>query len=568
MSNIITVLVGLRLQNIALIKTLDLAFDKGLTVLTGETGAGKSILLDALDALFGGNTLNLASKLLRSGSDFAQVEATFLINKKVEKWMENNQIDTIQDELIISREWKFKENKWISRSRINGIIVNKQQINSLRPLMIDLTIQGGPQRFSSSSEQLSIIDQYGYKSINPVLLKVKEKWQEWIYASRLLQEALLQKEEITRRLEESKMIFNDLDSASLLDPEEDIKLKNEQDRLVHGVRLEESSVKILGLIKEGSENQFSLYDLISLVIQELKIMNQYDKSTKEILEKAIDIYQPIQDLISQVEEYVYTLESDSERLDELQERLNKLQRLQKIHNLKLPQLINLRDTLFKTVFDDNPDNHIKKLHNNEEVLRLERDSLNKNLTSLRCKIARELEEKLVANLSPMGLSNALFKVQVDPSEPSHKGADSVKLMFSANPGEPLALLADTASGGEMSRFILALKATISQKETPSTMLFDEIDSGVSGRISSAIASVLKDLSRSQQVFCVTHQPLVAAAADHHFSVHKSVNDGRTTSSVRILCSLSDRQKELAELAGGNSREAENYAASLLEHHAA
>ena len=197
-----------------------------------------------------------------------------------------------------------------------------------------------------------------------------------------------------------------------------------------------------------------------------------------------------------------------------------------------------------------------------------RDSINQQLSEERKKIALLLEKQLLKKLVPMGLEHVVFKIKVNPHNPSEKGSDSVQFLFSANPGQPLAPLGDIASGGEMSRFLLALKATISKKDYCPTMLFDEIDSGVSGRVSSAIANVLKDLSKFQQVFCVTHQPLVAAAADHHFSVKKIVSKGNTTSSVSNLCNLKDRQIELAELAGGDSREASNYAASLLDHHVA
>ena len=174
----------------------------------------------------------------------------------------------------------------------------------------------------------------------------------------------------------------------------------------------------------------------------------------------------------------------------------------------------------------------------------------------------------MAHLRPMGLANVRFEVAVDPTEPGESGADSVCFLFSANPGQPMAPLAEVASGGEMSRFLLALKTCLADVDGSSTLLFDEIDTGVSGRVSGAMADLLRMLSRHRQVFCVTHQPLVAAAADHHFQVSKEVVDGVTHSRVSQLRDTQERQRELAELAGGDLHEAEVYAASLLDQKAA
>jgi DNA repair protein RecN (Recombination protein N) len=200
----------------------------------------------------------------------------------------------------------------------------------------------------------------------------------------------------------------------------------------------------------------------------------------------------------------------------------------------------------------------------EAKARRRRDQAHAALSAGRTAAARCLEGQLLEALRPMGLANVRFAVAIEPTEASEEGADAVRFLFTANPGQPLAPLAEVASGGEMSRFLLALKTCLAAADPHVTLLFDEIDAGVSGRVSGAMGALLKRLAQQRQVFCVTHQPLVAAAADHHFRVSKTVQAGITHTQVSQLRDTRARQAELAELAGGDSGEARSYAASLLE----
>lgn len=200
----------------------------------------------------------------------------------------------------------------------------------------------------------------------------------------------------------------------------------------------------------------------------------------------------------------------------------------------------------------------------EQVTRQARDQANQHLTAARQTAARQLEQQLMEALRPMGLANVRFAVAISSATAGEDGADAVQFQFSANPGVPLAPLAEVASGGEMSRFLLALKTCLAAADQHVTLLFDEIDTGVSGRVSGAMAELLRRLAERRQVFCVTHQPLVAAAADHHFQVSKQVVEGITHTRVSHLRDTQARQAELAELAGGDSGEARSYVASLLD----
>ncbi len=297
-------------------------------------------------------------------------------------------------------------------------------------------------------------------------------------------------------------------------------------------------------------------------------MIKIDSSLSKNYDDISDIYNSLKELINALDQYTYLLESDPNRLNEVQERLELLRKLQERHGLNLQELINKRNELRHSFSDLSTDKILIELQKKEMAAREERDINNKNLSNIRHDVARRFEEKLIQTLSPLGLSNVRFNVNFNTFEPSENGIDSVQFLFSANPGQDLAPLTEIASGGEMSRFILALKIVLAYTDNPRILIFDEIDAGVSGRISKEIAHLLKKLSVGTQVFCVTHQPLVAASADHHMVVNKFVVKGQTSSKIKFLKGFGERQIELAELAGGDMTEAKLYAASLLEQEAA
>ena len=251
-------------------------------------------------------------------------------------------------------------------------------------------------------------------------------------------------------------------------------------------------------------------------------------------------------------------------LGQLQERIAQLKALERRHGKTLAELIAWRDQLRQQLAPGGAEASLEALQAAEAAARTTRDRANTALSAARRRAATALEEQLMQALRPMGLANVRFSVGIEPAPPGEEGADAVQFLFSANPGQPLAPLAEVASGGEMSRFLLALKTCLAAADPHVTLLFDEIDAGVSGRVSGAMAELLQRLAAQRQVFCVTHQPLVAAAADHHFRVAKEVRQGVTHTQVSQLRDTQARQAELVELAGGDTGAARSYAASLLE----
>ncbi len=558
-------LTGLRLQNIALIEELELCFEPGFTVLTGETGAGKSILLDALDALLGGAHGAQGARLLRRGSERASVEATFALTAAMRCWLEARELSAEEPELMIAREWRLQQGKWISRHRLQGVAVSRAQILDLRPLLVDLTVQGQTQQLARPGQQRRWLDRLAGDTRGPLLEDVRLAHRAWKQEARALTLARARAEELLQERQRQEQVLQELEAAGLEDPLERQRLQAEQDRLAHGVRLQEGVMTLLGRLLEGAEGAPSALDHLAACEQELRMLEALDGAGLEPLRRSCDeALALLRDLTRELDRYGSSLESDPERLALLQDRIAQLRALERRYGQDLGELLALRDRLRQELSPGGLEAELASLERREAESRALLEQACARLTTARATTARALEAQLMEALRPMGLAHVRFAVEITPVALSEEGADGVTYLFSANPGQPLAPLAEVASGGEMSRFLLALKTCLAAAEPEVTLLFDEIDAGVSGRVSGAMAALLKRLAGTRQVFCVTHQPLVAAAAEHHFKVAKVLESGETHTRVSHLRDTQERQTELAELAGGDSGEARSFAASLLE----
>ena len=558
-------LTGLTLENIALIERLELSFSGGLTVLTGETGAGKSILLDALDALLAGSAGAASGpRLLRQGANRGLIEASFSLSPPLQAWLEQQQLEPEEGEILISREWRLNEGRLASRHRLNGVAVNRSQIQELRPLLLDLTVQGQTQQLARPGQQRRWLDRFAGDSLQSLLPPVQAAYRAWRQAAAALQGARANAEQLQRERERQEQLLEDLEAARLQDPAERERLQAEENRLAHGVRLQQGVMTLLGRLVDGAEEAPSVLDHLGVCEQELAQMQQLDPEAAELAGRCSDALAQLQDLARDLDRYGTALESDPDSLAELQERIAQLKALERRHGKDLAALIGWRDALREQLAPGGVEASLAALEAQEAAAAASRDQANAALSAARHTAARQLEQQLMAALRPMGLANVRFSVAIKPAAPAEEGADAVQFLFSANPGQPLAPLAEVASGGEMSRFLLALKTCLAAADPHVTLLFDEIDAGVSGRVSGAMAELLRRLAEQRQVFCVTHQPLVAAAADHHYRVAKEVKGGSTHTRVSQLRDAQARQAELVELAGGDSGEARRYAASLLE----
>ena len=557
----------LRFQNIALFGNLEIDFDKGFTVFTGETGSGKSIFIDTLNSLLVSKKTSLDNRLVAKGSHFSSIEGIFSSSPIIKKWLVDQDVED-DNELIVTREWRLRENKYKSRFRINGVSVNRDQISQLRSLLLDFTLQGDNYIFNNSSYCLNLLDSLDLKKVKKSIANVNRDWNNWYKSNiklKLAQEKIF---DTKNEIQEMEYIYQDLEKLALDDPSEDTKLEIDQNRLSNLLRLKEGIKSLLFRLNESLDEYPSLLDHANFCINELKLLTQLDSSLESIYSDFCILTNSLNDLVFQINDYEKTLEIDPSYLNNLQVRLSTLKLYQKKYQRSIPDLIKYKNeiTNFLSIQDDS--SNINELISIEEKNRIIRDNSNLKLSNIRKIIALQLEEKLITSLKQLGIPNVRFKVEFNKCEPNANGIDSVDFMFSANPGFPLAPLSETGSGGEKSRILLAIKTIFASFDHSNLFIFDEIDSGVSGSVSSYVANLLKKLSHHRQVFCVTHQPLIAAFADNHFAFKKSVIAGNTVSRLTNLEQKADRQKELALLAGGEIIEANAYAASLLEHKAA
>ncbi len=558
-------LISLRIENFALVDQLELDLGAGLNVLTGETGAGKSIILDAIDVALGGK---VNSRFIRTGSEKALVEATFSLTPALNSWLEEQDIDFLDDATIVcSREMALKRSGLRSRSRVNGVLVNRQLINELRSYLVEITAQGQTVALMIPARQRELLDTYGGQALSAQRKKVASAYETYIQSQQTLNNRRESEQERLQRLDWINYQLNELIAAQLDEETELEDLEQERDRLLHAVELQQLSYQVYQILYQQNDESPAGTDLLTEAENILTEMVQYDSQLTPILEMVQNAMTQIVEAGQQIYTYGESLESDPDRLTEVEDRLRTLKQICRKYGPDLKDAIAHQNSLqaeLNTLND--ADQSLEALAEETNIAYNTLIAACETLSQQRQQAATELEKQLIAELKPLAMEKVQFQCLLTPISPTAQGAEQVNYYFSPNPGEALKPLSETASGGEMSRFLLALKACFSQTEQKlQTLVFDEIDTGVSGRVASAIGQKLRQIAQQQQVLCVTHQPLVAALADAHFRVQKQFSSSRTTVSVMRLADSDTRRNELAQLAGGEHDEnAIAFAESLLK----
>ena len=562
-------LTSLKIDNFTLIDQLELSLKPGLNVLTGETGAGKSIILDAIDTVLGGKA---SGRLVRTGEKKAVIEATFETPPPVADWLTANDIPFNGDGLRCSRELTTGRGSVRSRSRLNDVVVKKNQLEQLRRLLVEITAQGQTVQLGSLDAQRDWLDGFAGSQT----LKQRQVVETAYSAAAEAQQALERRRRAEQQRQQQLDLFEyhaqDLSGANLQDGDELDRLKQEHQRLSHSVELQKQSYEAYQILYESDGSFESCSDLLGRVEQLLSSMQRFDDQVEPMLDLVSDALAQVEEAGRQINTYGENLETDPARLAEVEARMSELKQLCRKYGRDLPELIEYYQEIQVALDALNGDGQsIEALEAAHEQARTKLVEECAKLTKLRKKAAKRLESQLVEELRPLAMDRVKFKADLQAVSPQSHGADVVEFLFSPNPGEPLQPLTETASGGEMSRFLLAFKACFTKVDSIGTLIFDEIDVGVSGRVAQTIAEKLYQLSQNRQVLCVTHQPLVAAMADAHFHVDKQVvangkkkSDERTVVRVTGLDATA-RREELAQLAGGRShQEGIAFAESLLE----
>lgn len=552
-------LVSLRIENFALVDRLDLTFGSGLNVLTGETGAGKSIILDALDIVLGGK---INSRVIRTGTSKTILEASFQLSDRLQAWLAAADIDPLDEPfLVCSRDISNSQGSLRSRSRVNGVLVNKQQMDSLRDRLVEITAQGQTLQLGQTARQRDWLDAFGGK-IMALRQTVAEQFGRYQAAQQRLEQFRQNEQHCLQQIDMLQYQRQELQEAELNNPDEQTQLNNEYQRLSHGVELQQHSYQTYQLLYDHPQGG-ACTDLLGNATITLQEMTTVDPQVQPILDLVQEALAQVQEAGSQIHRYGESLETDPQRLEAVELRLQQIKQICRKYGPTLKDAIAHQTRI---------EEELQSLTGNGQSLAdLEADCTAtftvltqtcSQLSALRQAAATELEARLVKELKPLAMEKVQFQVDLKPMEPAAHGADRIAFTFSPNPGEPLQPLAEIASGGEMSRFLLALKACFTQADPVATLVFDEVDVGVSGRVTQAIAEKLHHLSQHHQVLCVTHQPIIAAMADQHFQVEKQVTglngkdskiDATSRTVVRIhRLDATQRQQELANLAGGGT----------------
>ena len=606
-------LLFLRIENFALVDRLEWELGAGLTVLTGETGAGKSIILDAIDAVLGGK---VSSRAVRTGAERALVEATFRVEADLSGWLKEQRIDLAAgdlaaDTLVCSREIVVSGGSQRSKSRVNGVLVNKQQMEHLRDRLVELTAQGQTVQLGQPGLQRDWLDSYGGDALLKTRDRVGIAFSDYQQAVQALETRRRAERERLQQLDLFDYQLRDLNSANLTEPDELEQLEQEAKRLSHSVELQQQSYLVYQTLYQSDTDAKACADLLGRAEKTLIDMVEIDAELQPILELVTGAFASVEEAAREINAYGEDIEADPQRLSDVQNRTSELKQVCRKYGPTLAEAIDLRDRLQTELLELTGGG--QSAEDLEQAVKETQQTLTTRcaeLTHLRQTAAKDLESRLIGELKPLAMEKVKFQVGIAAIAPAALGADQITYLFSPNPGEPLQPLTETASGGEMSRFLLALQASFSQVDPVGTLVFDEIDVGVSGRVSQAIAEKLFQLSQHHQVLCVTHQPIVAAMADHHFRVSKQIieaietvndlpNDNGThkpgkskrgskstkaeplndtpdqptsptpVDAVRTVVRITalsneDRKQELAQLAGGQSaQEVIAFAESLL-----
>jgi len=554
-------LIQLKIENIALIEIIEINFEKGLNIITGDSGSGKSLILDSLNALFGGTNIPL-KHLIRPGKDFCVIEATFSSSSEINNWLISNGFEINSSKIKIKRKSYKKNNKILSKYSLNNFSINKQQLKRLGQFLIDFAAQSDTFIFDSLDKRRLIIDDLCCQESRDNSERIKSIWRE----IKVLEGLMDEKIEVSRNKEEKnlaiKHMLKCLEEADLNSSEEILELELLENKLVNNLEINNSIKSSLKNLNNFSDDETSV---TSFVNQSLKILNKtadFDLKIQKFREKLLNIHADLEDLIFDLKSYLQEIENYESNLPEIQKRLFFLKNLERTFSLDLTQLIEKRDQL-KTYFQQNDQgNEISRIKAQIENLQSNLNSLFVIQSTERKKIAKQLQNSVMSILSNLGLENANFSIQFSECNPSGDGIDDINFLFSANPDQKLAPLSNVISGGEMSRFLLAIKSSISKQ--PNTFFLDEIDSGSSGKSLFSLDELIKDISKNQQVLCITHQPFLAARGSAHFKVNKNVINGITYTSIAKLTTKNQRKNELIELIGGGSCEVNEYASRLLD----
>lgn len=539
-------LLEMLIKNFVLIDELHLEFQKGLNVLSGETGAGKSILIDALGLVTGGR---IQDDYLRDSSQKALVEAVFDVSQRedIRQILEREGLyEAGEDNLIISREIAPNGR---STARVNGRTVTVNTLKQLAPCLVDLHVQGEQQHFLQGDAYLEMIDAFN-PQILPLRAQVEQEYHELQKLNRELETLRAGEQNKLQRLDFLEFQIREIEQAHLL-PGEDQELTLKRQRIRNAHRLNETCQQVLACLYRSEEGG-SAYDLLSAALDAMYGLRD-DEFFASLTEPLQEMLVTIQDMAASISSFQDQLDFEPGLLEDIEQRLYTIEKLKSKYGSSVDEILAYLQQAYeeKDQLEFSSERQQALAEQLEKWQALYNESAAR-LTEMRQQTAAVLEKQILAELSQLNMPHIRLSIQIEKrSAPGPQGTDRAEIWFSANPGEELRPLARTASGGELSRVILAIKTALAGTYQVPTLIFDEIDVGVGGTSLTAMARKLSQLSDSHQVILVTHAPQVAAYAHLHYLIQKEISDGQTLTRVRPLQG-EERVAELARMLSGES----------------
>lgn len=527
----------LHIENIAIIDRADITFEPGFNALTGETGAGKSIVIDSLSAVLGQRT---SRDLIRTGADKAYVSACFT---GIPPEVGEDLGITWDEELLLQREI-HADGKNVCRVGSRPVTVT--QLRALGSRLLNIHGQHDGQQLLDEEQHLLYLDSFG--RTEPLLTAYREKYAKLTDIRRQMHALQMDEAEKARRMDTLRYQIQELQRAKLRLGEEE-ELTSRRNLLRNGEKFM-SAVSEADFCLSGDDSTSGALALLRQAQSALEPIRRLDDSFEELYQRLEAVYSEVYDLAYTVQDKRDAFDFSPQELDEVEGRLDQLYRLKKKYGPDVESMLAYLDRSTKELdaIEDAGDTllHLQQL---EKKALSAAQSAAEELSKARHQAAERLEEQILTELLQLDMGRIRFAIDFQPQPLSESGMDAVRFLMSANVGEELRPIQKIASGGELARIMLAMKNVLSEQDRVGTMVFDEVDTGVSGRAAQKVAEKMARISRTKQVLCVTHLPQLAAMADTHFSVEKGVTDGRTFTHVRRL-DRAQRRQELARLTGG------------------
>ncbi len=534
-------LMHLHVKNFALIEEADMEFGSGLNILTGETGAGKSILIDAVNLALGAKA---GSNVIRAGAEYAYVELIFYLEEEKRKQLLELDVETEEGLLILSRKIQKGRNIF----KINDETVTAAKVRRITGYLIDIHGQHEHQSLLYQYKHLEILDTYAGQEILPVKQKLAAAYQEYTQCCRRLQTFSLEEEVRLREVDFLKFEIQEISSAQLKEGEE-AELEQVYKKISNSRNILESMGIVQSVLGYGSST--SAGEAVSKAVRELHSILRYDDSLNPIASQLQDLESILSDLNHEIAAYLEELSFDQETYQEIQERLNCIHSLQAKYGRNYEQIMeSLQEKQDRLQELEHYEENRRQTQKACEASKKQVLALCEELSLIRKKAAVPLVQAITNSLQELNFLQISFDMHFERSgQFGSNGFDHAEFVISTNPGQPMQPLGQVASGGELSRIMLAVKAVLADTDQIPTLIFDEIDTGISGRTAACVSEKLSWIGKTHQVLCITHLPQIASMADNHFMIEKQIVDQKTLTTISQL-QEEESVRELARLLGG------------------